>query len=747
MPGLTSEVTTQQEQRVVRRIPAGAILTLAMLGVTERGPLTTAQMVVDFTEYGAVFGGYTLNSDVATNAKSFFDNGGARLLVGRTVHFTDVSDPTTKTSAAGTLTLLTAAAGATSGQVTGTTSGPWALMPGDDLDVVVNGGAPASATFNAAAAVRTAATTGPYALSNGQTLTVKIDGGAVQTITFATGNFVAIGAATAAEVAAVISAGLAGALVDVNANAPRITSETVGTASHVEVTGGTANGALGFATAVVNGTGNVARIAAVTFAEAKAIIEAAVVGTLVTSSSGRLRIATTTAGAGGAVQVNASSTADDEFGLDNASHAGAAAGAQSTLTIDGKTDGSYTGALTIQIAAAASSAATDFNLNVLKNGVATERWPSVNFDPTSKRYVETVINDPLTGSNLITVTDLESTVDPPGNVPAVGTFGPMTGGSDGLTSLADADFTGGAGSNGSTGLRLFDQSDDIDVLCVPGRATSAVHNGMITYCDITREGLIFAVLDPPAGYSGEQMDTYTTDTAGLFGLTENAAIYWPRIKVANPQTAIYGNDKNITIPPSGMIAGIYARNDGRKVGGAFEQPAGVDDSVLPKNVTGLETDEVKKKPVRERIFPHNINPISKENGLPIFLDGARNLNIQGNWPSIGQRRGVMFVEKRLRPGLAFMRHRNIKNRLYEEGKMAVQLFLLELCKNDALASKVPSEAFSVDFGEGLNPASVKAQRTVKARVGLATSVPAEFINILIGPDNEALEAELAALAA
>lgn len=745
MPGLTSEVTTQQEQRSVRRIPAGAILTAAMLGVTERGPFT-AKMCADFTEYGAVFGGYTLNGDVTASAKAFFDNGGARLLVGRTVHFTDNTDPGTKTSAKGTLNLATAVAGATNGSVTGSVVGPWALAHGDDLDVVVNGGAPASATFNGTAAVRTAATTGPYNLTNGWNLTVKVDGGAVQTITFLTANFVAISAATAAEVAAVIAANIVGAQADVNSNAPRITSDRKGTGSFIEVTGGTANGALGFNTAPVQGTGNVSNLAAVTFSEAKTIIEAAVTGTLCTSDGGRLKLATTTAGAGGAIQVNASSTADDEFGLDNASHPGAAAGAQNTLQIDGKTDGSYTGALTIQAAAAASGEATDFNLTVLKNGVAVERWPSVNLDPTSKRYVETVINDALTGSNLIEVTDLEASIASPGNVPAAGTFGPLTGGDDGLSGLVDADFTGNAGVNGSTGLRLFDEFDDLDVLTVPGRATSAVHNAMVTYCDITREGLVFAILDPPAGYSAQQMADYVSTTASLFGLTENAAIYWPRVKVANPSTAIYGTDKNITIPPSGMLAGLYALNDARKVGGAFEQPAGIEFGT-PRNVTGLETDEVKKKPKRELVFPLNINPISKENGLPIFVDGARNLNIQGNWPSVGQRRGVMFVEKRLRPGLAFMRHRNIKNRLYEEGKMAVEQFLLELARNDALASKLPSEAFSVDFGEGLNPASVKATRTVKARVGLATSVPAEFINILIGPDNEALEAELAALAA
>src|SRR4051812_1411956 len=108
MPGLASEVTTQQEARTIRRIPTGAILAAAMLGVTERGPIGSAVLCTDFVEYQANFGGYTANGDVAPCAKQFFDNGGARLVVGRTVHFTDANDPTTKASDKGTVTLLTA---------------------------------------------------------------------------------------------------------------------------------------------------------------------------------------------------------------------------------------------------------------------------------------------------------------------------------------------------------------------------------------------------------------------------------------------------------------------------------------------------------------------------------------------------------------------------------------------------------------------------------------------------------------
>lgn len=106
--------------------------------------------------------------------------------------------------------------------------------------------------WSAAAAID-AGSSEPYALSDGETLTMKMDDGSVQTATFETADFVAIGAALAAEVAVVIAADITGASsVDANGK-PRIESTTDGPGSSVEVTGGTANAALGFSTTKVEG--------------------------------------------------------------------------------------------------------------------------------------------------------------------------------------------------------------------------------------------------------------------------------------------------------------------------------------------------------------------------------------------------------------------------------------------------------------------------------------------------------------
>lgn len=742
---LASDVTIEEEAPTVRPIDDASTTDVGCVGVSERGPFTPT-LATTFDEWQKYFGGYTANNaDAALAIKSFFDNGGQRLWFVRTVHYTDATDPTTKASAAATLTLATASQGATSGAVTSTNSAPYDLEPNDTLTLSINGGGNLTATFTATAAARESTGTENFALSNGMTLTVKVDQGTVQTITFLTGEFVSIGAATAEEVAAVINAKIVGAKASATSSGTKvtITSDKRGTGSYIEVTGGTANTPLNFATAQVQGTGNVANIDAVTFAETKTVVEAAVAGCTLTQSSGKTVISSNTTGAASSVLVVASSTADDEYGFDNATHSGSNAGAQNTLRIDAKTDGTYANSLSIVIAAASNGNANEFDLNVSRSGVVVERFPNVSMDSTLINYVVTMVNDVNTGSDLIKATDLASTFAIPAKNPAAGTLGPMTGGGDGLSSLADADFNGGTGVNGTTGLRSLDGVSSLAVLIVPGRATSSAHNAMVTYCEITRAGSVFAILDPPANQSASQMVTYVKTTAALYRLTEYAAIYWPRIKVDNPSKAIYGTAATLTIPPSGAIAGMYARTDTAKPSGVFTHPAGTEIGKL-FGVRGLEMDEVKQKAKRELVFPCLINPISKEEGTPYFVDGARTLKDSGNFPTIGERRGVIFVEQSLKQGLAPLRHRNINDRLAKEAFNTTKAFLLQQTRNEAFASKNPAEAFYIDWGKGLNPASVKFARQVVGRIGLATSKPAEFVRLKVTPDTRSLQEELAA---
>jgi hypothetical protein len=745
MADLASEVRVEEESRTNRSIAASGVLALAMLGISERGPIGESTLSNSFAEWEKQHGGHTAETlDTVEAVRGYFDGGGTILRFGRVVHTTTPGDPTTKTSAAGTLELMTTASAPAAGSVDSVAQ-PFNLEPAQTLIVKIDGGGDQTFTF-AAAAAELVSGAETFNITDGQTLTFVVNGGTLITKTFGTAEFVSIAAATAEEVVASLNAFFAannaGCAATVTGGGTTVTVTTVRRGTGASLTIGGTAAALGALIGTDTGTGDAADIDAVTAAEAATKLST-LTGGVAAAVSGALRITSSTTGGSSSVQVTAPSTADTAFGFDNAVHSGNTGAAVATATADGKTDGAYANELSIQIADATNGESESFNLYVVRNGVVKERWFNLTMDSASLRYAPTLINDTLSGSDYITFTDEEAATSLPR--PANGTLGPLTGGDDGLSGLSDTDYTGGETSNGSTGVRVFDV-DDIDVVIAPGRATSAVHNGLLTYCEVHRAGLCFTILDPPRNYSAAQMVTYVESTANLLELSDKGAIYWPNVKVANPNKDLYGTDAAIVIAPSGHLAGMYARNDARKTAGQFQQPAGTEYGRMP-GVLGLEMSEVKKKTKRDLVFPKMINPISQERGTPIFVDGARTLKSSSPFPSVGQRRGVIFMEKQLIPGLAFIRHQNINERLYEQGNRTLQVFLLELTRNDAFKSKDPKKAFFIDIGPGLNSASVQAQKKVQARIGVATSEPAEFVVLLVGPDTRALDEELAALAA
>lgn len=761
MTGLASEVRFTQRRRGVRPIPTGATTVALMPAICEKGPIGEAIFATDESEWEDIFGGYIADGNGRLAAKAFFDNGGRRLWTTRIVHLGTSNDPTTKTSATGSLMLQTEALVQTAGTVLGSNPEYWALQNGDDLDISIDGGGALTATFLASAATLTGSQTEPFNLTDGWSFTFDTQDG-TQTITLDAGEFGNIAAATAAEVAAVINAEAVGIQAGVSAGAVTIVTDQLGTGASLGTfadVAGTPVATLGFTGASDTGGGNVADINAVTAAEALAIIDAvltAVADTVV--EAGAIRISTKTLGSTGSVQVVATSTADDELGFDNATHAGTDAGAVDTLLLEGVSDGDFINEYSINVLPFGGGGGF-FSLELVKENIAAVQIPGVTMDRTSDRYVVKVVNEGVVGlapSTLIRVTDQNVAASVEDRAPAVGSFGPFAGGDDGLAGLVDADFSGGVGSNGRTGLRSFDSVQDGDVLFSPDRATSAHQNAMITYCDVTREGQLFAILDPPAGLDPFAMAEYVVVTAGLKNATENAAIYYPRITVTNPSVDVFGSESEVlVVPPSGHIAGMYARVDASiPVGGTFIQPAGTDIG-KPVGMIGWEplvgqtNHPVLIKSNREALFPNNINCISREKGKDdqttgIFIDGARNLDIS-NWGSVGARRGAMWVEGRVGPGVAFMRHKNINPRVRREAFRTVTQFLTQVTGSGELASTVDAEAFVVDFGDGLNTAVTRRARTIRGGIGLATSYPAEFINIDIGPFDGALEAELAAL--
>src|SRR4051812_14447619 len=134
---LASKIVIQEEAPQVRAIAGVQTSVTGFIGVTEKGPVGVATLVTSPDDYDRIFGGYSANGDVRQAVDGFFQNSGGtgQLWITRTVHYTDVTDPATKTSTAASTMLQTGAVAAFGGFVTGSNVGPYNLEPGDTLIV------------------------------------------------------------------------------------------------------------------------------------------------------------------------------------------------------------------------------------------------------------------------------------------------------------------------------------------------------------------------------------------------------------------------------------------------------------------------------------------------------------------------------------------------------------------------------------------------------------------------------------
>lgn len=750
---LASKVVILEEEPSIPTIAALPSAVTLCLGITERGPIADPQLLTSFEEYQRTFGGFTLESDVCIAAYGFFRQGGTFMWVSRTCHFTDVLDPLTATAAKGSVMLNNSGSLATPAVVgPGTGVSPFVMTDGLHTDIDIGAG-PVVVTFNGTPAqLPNAPVVGPYALLGGETLDVVVNG-VLQTATFLPTDFAVPGVATGLEVAARLNTDLSGAKcipVGVAPGPYGLLLETDGSGSDysLAIAGGSAAPILLFAAGPVVGPGNVGDIAAVTELEVEAIIEATagLLGNVdVVVAAGKISIETIATGLLAEIQVEVTSTVD--FGLDNLLHNGSDAAVQPTLLCEGKYAGAYSDDISIVIAAATDGQVEHFNLQVVDSGVVKETWPNLSMDQTSTSWVETVINDVNLGSRLIAVVD--QLLAPLGiKRPANGTSANMVGGDDGLVGLSDADFVGNVA--GPTGLYTFDRVQTGRILIVPGLYTEVVHKGMLDYAEVDRNGSMFCFLDCPPANTKLQVVTYLTG-AGLLEYSEFGAIHWPWIKVGNPQPSVYGTDSNITVPPSGWIAGKCAAND-QRLGGVYEAPAGFGDGWgVIRGMTGVEDDpqglsehqclDVK---ARDYVYPYRINPFNRTTGGLWYMDGSRTLKSTGNFPSIGERRGVIFIGESLKEGLQIFRHRfNNRTNRQRAGRSITQFLITEMNKG-AFRSNDPARAFFVDASDALNPVANEFAGIMTIRIGLATNKPTDWIILLITQDTRALEESLAA---
>ncbi|GAX37264.1 phage tail sheath family protein [Nodularia sp. NIES-3585] len=257
-------------------------------------------------------------------------------------------------------------------------------------------------------------------------------------------------------------------------------------------------------------------------------------------------------------------------------------------------------------------------------------------------------------------------------------------------------------------LDAFEAIDEITIVAAPGNLD--VRDDIKDHCE--KMGDRIAILD-----SVDSIDLSSTgavDTLKPFN-SAYAALYFPWIQVFDP-----ASNSNIYIPPSGHIAGIYARVDGQR--GVHKAPA--NETIL--GALDLKYNLSKSK--QDGLNPDGINVIRKLNGN-IRVWGARTLggDANGEFKYINIRRHFSYLRDSIDKGTQWTVFEPNTPELWAKIRRNVNAFLVTEWRKGALFGTTPEEAFYVKCDAENNPPEVRDLGQVVTEIGLAVVKPAEFV--------------------
>jgi uncharacterized protein len=257
-------------------------------------------------------------------------------------------------------------------------------------------------------------------------------------------------------------------------------------------------------------------------------------------------------------------------------------------------------------------------------------------------------------------------------------------------------------------LEAFEAIDEITIVVAPGNL--ALRDDIKDHCE--KMGDRIAILD-----SVDTIDmsrTGVVDTLKPFNSTY-AALYFPWIQVFDP-----ASNSNIFVPPSGHIAGIYARVDGQR--GVHKAPG--NETIL--GALDLKYNLSKSK--QDGLNPDGINCIRKLNGN-IRVWGARTLGGDANteFKYINIRRHFSYLRDSIDKGTQWTVFEPNTPELWAKIRRNIGAFLVMEWRKGALFGTTPEEAFYVKCDAENNPPEVRDLGQVVTEIGLAVVKPAEFV--------------------
>ena len=286
----------------------------------------------------------------------------------------------------------------------------------------------------------------------------------------------------------------------------------------------------------------------------------------------------------------------------------------------------------------------------------------------------------------------------------------LSGGSDGsVRNVAASAFTGKDDGPGKrTGLQAFLENSIVSILAIPGITVPEVQAALIGFCEGRKS--CFAILDIPMDLKK------TNDVAAFRDMYDStyAAMYHPWLEMYDALAK-----RSAYFPPSGAMAGIYARTDAER--GVHKAPA----NEVVRGCTGLSC--AYNEGEQDILNPIGVNLIRAFTGRGIRVWGARTISSSGLWKYVNVRRLFIYVEESIKANTNWVVFEPNSAALWSRVTRTIETFLATCWRDGALAGSSPSEAFYVECGPTTMTQDDIDNGRLICQIGIAPVKPAEFV--------------------
>ena len=286
----------------------------------------------------------------------------------------------------------------------------------------------------------------------------------------------------------------------------------------------------------------------------------------------------------------------------------------------------------------------------------------------------------------------------------------LTGGSDGSVQKFTADTYLGKddGPGKRTALQAFQENSSVSIMAIPGVTMPEVQSALIAFCENKKS--CFAILDIPMEL------TKTNDVANFRDMYDStyAAMYHPWLQMYDA-----GAKRPAYFPPSGAMAGIYARSDNER--GVHKAPA----NEVVRGCTGLSCSYNNGE--QDILNPVGVNLIRAFPGRGIRVWGARTISSNGLWKYVNVRRLFIYVEESIKASTNWVVFEPNSETLWSRVTRTIETFLATCWRDGALAGSSPDQAFFVECGPTTMTQDDIDNGRLICQIGIAPVKPAEFV--------------------